>query len=229
MNLKKDYQELYDKWLQEFKQTELTPLSEDTFNYYKNLVATVTTVELENEMELKVELLDTYKKHIAFLFEDLLKLREVKVMNSALILNELDINNLTEAEKLLYQNLVATIKGYRKIKAFTTATTEESSVLKPIIEPTQQSIESVKMIEAGENAVEDIITLADKEQIIDKSVEKDIDYHYTLIRFINKAPPLVGLDLKSYGPFEENDIANLPFQNAIILINEKYAEKIDNT
>ena len=88
MNLKKDYQELYDKWLQEFKQTELTPLSEDTFNYYKTLVARITTVELENEMELKVELLDTYKKNIAFLFEDLLKLREVKVMNSALILKE---------------------------------------------------------------------------------------------------------------------------------------------
>ena len=226
MNLKKDYQTLYDKWLQEFKQTELTPLSEDTFNYYKNLVA---TVELKNEMELKVELLNTYKKHIAFLFEDLLKLREVKVMNSALILKELDVNNLTEAEKLLYQNLVATIKGYKKVKAFTTARTEDSSVLKPITEPIQHSIESVTMVEAKKNAVEETIASADIEQIIDKSAEKGIDYLYTLIRFINKAPPLVGLDLKSYGPFEENDIANIPFQNAIILINEKYAEKIDNT
>ena len=229
MNLKKDYQELYDKWLQEFKQTDLTPLSEDTFNYYKNLVARVTTFELENEIELKVDLLDAYKKHIAFLFEDLLKLREVKVMNSALILKELDVNNLTEAEKLLYQNLVATIKGYKKIKAFTTATTEESSVSKSIIEPTKQSIESVKMIEAEQDAVEETIAPTEIEQKLDKSAEKGIDYHYTLIRFINKAPPLVGLDLKSYGPFEENDIANIPFQNAIILINEKYAEKIENT
>jgi DNA replication initiation complex subunit (GINS family) len=227
MNLKKDYQTLYDKWLQEFKQTELTPLSEDTFNYYKNLVA---TVELKNEMELKVELLNTYKKHIAFLFEDLLKLREVKVMNSALILKELDVNNLTEAEKLLYQNLVATIKGYKKVKAFTNLMTEESSVPKPIIEPSQQSIESVKMSEAEQDAAEEAV-IAPKEvgQIVNRSAEKDIDYQYTLIRFINKAPPLVGLDLKSYGPFEENDIANIPFQNAIILINEKYAEKIDNT
>jgi DNA replication initiation complex subunit (GINS family) len=85
------------------------------------------------------------------------------------------------------------------------------------------------MVESKKNAVEETIASADIEQIIDKSAEKGIDYLYTLIRFINKAPPLVGLDLKSYGPFEENDIANIPFQNAIILINEKYAEKIDNT
>jgi DNA replication initiation complex subunit (GINS family) len=228
MNLKKEYQALYDKWHQEFKQTELTPLSEDTFNYYKNLIERVTKVELENEMELNVELLDTYKKHMTFLFEDLLKLREVKVMNSALILKELDVNNLTEAEKLLYQNLVATVKGYKKVKAFTTTITEESLVPKPIIESTPQSIKSVKPIEAEKNVEEPIVS-TDVEQKLDKSNEKDIDFHYTLIRFINKAPPLVGLDLKNYGPFEENDIANIPFQNAIILINEKYAEKIENT
>jgi DNA replication initiation complex subunit (GINS family) len=229
MNLKKEYQELYDKWHQEFKQAELTPLSEDTFNYYKNLIKRVTMVEVENEMELKVELLETYKKNITFIFEDLLKLREVKVMNSALILKELDVNNLTEAEKLLYQNLVATVKGYKKVKAFTTAMTKESSIPKPIIEPTPQSIENVKPIEAEKNTVEEPIVPIDVEQILDKSTEKNIDFHYTLIRFINKAPPLVGLDLKYYGPFEENDIANIPFQNAIILINEKYAEKIENT
>ncbi|MFX0011673.1 MAG: hypothetical protein ACFE9R_15275, partial [Candidatus Hermodarchaeota archaeon] len=76
---------------------------------------------------------------------------------------------------------------------------------------------------------EEVIVPTEIEQKIDKPAEKYIDYHYTLIRFINKAPPLVGLDLKNYGPFEENDIANIPFQNAIILINEKYAEKIENT
>ncbi|MFX0106178.1 MAG: hypothetical protein ACFE75_11910, partial [Candidatus Hodarchaeota archaeon] len=42
-----------------------------------------------------------------------------------------------------------------------------------------------------------------------------------------KTPPLVGVDLINYGPFEKEDIANIPQKNAKILIYEKFAEEID--
>jgi DNA replication initiation complex subunit (GINS family) len=38
---------------------------------------------------------------------------------------------------------------------------------------------------------------------------------------------LVGIDLINYGPFKKEDIANLPYENAKILLSEKFAEKID--
>ena len=40
-------------------------------------------------------------------------------------------------------------------------------------------------------------------------------------------PPLVGIDGINYGPFQANDIANMPHKNAKILIYEKLAEEIE--
>ena len=57
--------------------------------------------------------------------------------------------------------------------------------------------------------------------------KKVAEYNYTVIRFSNPSPPLVGIDGINYGPFQENDIANIPFKNAKILIYEKLAEEID--
>jgi DNA replication initiation complex subunit (GINS family) len=59
------------------------------------------------------------------------------------------------------------------------------------------------------------------------SFQEETDYQYTLIRMVKNSPPLVGVDMKNYGPFEKEDVINMPYKNAIILINEKFAEKID--
>ncbi|MHA1413998.1 MAG: DNA replication complex subunit Gins51, partial [Promethearchaeota archaeon] len=58
---------------------------------------------------------------------------------------------------------------------------------------------------------------------------KKVDIEYLIVRFLKDTPPLVGTDLKNYGPFNRDDIACLPLKNAIILINEKFAEKIEVT
>ena len=59
------------------------------------------------------------------------------------------------------------------------------------------------------------------------SSENEYEYEYTLIRFNEPSPPLVGIDLINYGPFKTNDVANMPYKNAKILIYEKIAEKIE--
>ncbi|MHA1733046.1 MAG: DNA replication complex subunit Gins51 [Promethearchaeota archaeon] len=50
---------------------------------------------------------------------------------------------------------------------------------------------------------------------------------YTLVRFRKACEAVVGLDMREYGPFEVEDVANLPNPNARILIDKKYAEKIE--
>ena len=62
-----------------------------------------------------------------------------------------------------------------------------------------------------------------EEQFISKGEEFD----YILIRFLKKTPPLVGIDLINYGPFQKEDLAYMPSKNAKILLNEKFAEKIE--
>jgi len=48
-----------------------------------------------------------------------------------------------------------------------------------------------------------------------------------LIRFLEAVPKFVGIDEITYGPFEKEDIANLPSKIANIIIKKNRAEKIE--
>jgi hypothetical protein len=69
--------------------------------------------------------------------------------------------------------------------------------------------------------------ISEKSKII--QTKQLTQYNYTIIRFTSPSPPIVGIDGFNYGPFQEDNIANLPYKNAKILIFEKFAEKIDIT
>ncbi len=47
-----------------------------------------------------------------------------------------------------------------------------------------------------------------------------------LVRFLAEVPAIVGVDLRSYGPFKAEDMATLPLQNAELLIKGKAALRI---
>jgi DNA replication initiation complex subunit (GINS family) len=48
-----------------------------------------------------------------------------------------------------------------------------------------------------------------------------------VLRFLSDVPTLIGVDMKTYGPFGVEEIASLPIENAKLLIKQKLAEKID--
>jgi len=49
----------------------------------------------------------------------------------------------------------------------------------------------------------------------------------TLLRFVQEIPAIVGSDMKTYGPFEPEDIATLPAENARILIKQGAALEVE--
>ncbi|MFW9951976.1 MAG: hypothetical protein ACFFKA_17800, partial [Candidatus Thorarchaeota archaeon] len=204
MNLKKEYQKLYNQWLQEFENPDLTRLTDENFSIYKNIVSSINKVEPDKANELQIDLLNEYKKNIQFLFDDLLTIRELKIMNAALSLKEMDLDRLSEAETLLYQNLIATIKGYKKVKAFSIETEDNELILEKDKIHTQQPSESIISNKVQTVFSNQQILQNSTEELTQKSFIEEKEYHYVLIRFIKKTPPLVGVDLKSYGPFEEN-------------------------
>ena len=220
MDLKIGYEKLYQQWLEEFQQASLTELNQELFNYYKEILNFVDDYEEENSNELKDYLLKSYKDNLNFLFNDFLKLREVKIINSALALEEINLNNVIEAEKLLYQNLVSAIKGFKRVKSLSLLEGESKMNLEDLIE--SEIIAQKSIVNASISNKKEETIVSESNEIIDK--EK---MNYTLVRFLKKTPPLVGMDIINYGPFEKEDIANLPQKNAKILISEKFAEKIE--
>ena len=45
------------------------------------------------------------------------------------------------------------------------------------------------------------------------------------VRILKPMPSIVGSDLKSYGPFKEDDVLELPESNALLLIKHEFAEE----
>ncbi|MFX1601613.1 MAG: hypothetical protein ACFFB6_13555, partial [Promethearchaeota archaeon] len=146
-------------------------------------------------------------------------IREIKIINSALALKEINLDNVIEAERLLYKNLVSAIKGYKKVKAISLYAKDQvapDKLTEPEVEM-KSDVEEVSLSKEQETSkILDSIKRIDQEKI-----------KYTLVRFLKSTPPLVGVDLINYGPFEKEDIANLPQKNAKILIIEKFAENIE--
>ena len=113
MDFQTEYKKLYEHWLMEFQNTDLTEINKENFSEYKKILEYINNYQEEEKNELKDQILKSYKDNINYLFNDFLKIREIKIINSALALKEINFNNVIEAEKLLYENLVSSIKGYK--------------------------------------------------------------------------------------------------------------------
>jgi DNA replication factor GINS len=48
-----------------------------------------------------------------------------------------------------------------------------------------------------------------------------------ILRFTQEIPAIIGVDMKTYGPFEPEDIASLPFENARILVKQGVAVEVE--
>jgi DNA replication factor GINS len=58
-------------------------------------------------------------------------------------------------------------------------------------------------------------------------VEEEEKPKKILLRFVKEIPAIVGSDMKTYGPFEPEDIATLPSKNARILIKQGIAVEVE--
>lgn len=58
-------------------------------------------------------------------------------------------------------------------------------------------------------------------------VEKEEKPKKMLLRFVQGIPAIVGSDMKTYGPFEPEDIATLPSENARTLIKQGVAVEVE--
>ncbi len=58
-------------------------------------------------------------------------------------------------------------------------------------------------------------------------IEREEKPKNILLRFVQEIPAIVGSDMKTYGPFEAEDIATLPSENARILIKQGVAVEVE--
>ncbi|EMA11587.1 hypothetical protein SAMN05443574_103325 [Haloarcula vallismortis] len=76
--------------------------------------------------------------------------------------------------------------------------------------------------EAAETHIAEIE--AEKEE---QEGEADTGHGYERVEFLTECPEFMGTDLEVYGPFDEGDTAEVPEDNAEILVNRGNAERTE--
>jgi DNA replication factor GINS len=111
-------------------------------------------------------------------------------------------------EKILLGNINSNLEiGYSKM------TDEEKFIVDGEIQSKRKRKEIATLITNGQAKI--------LEKITDTIKQKKL-----LIIFVKPMEQFVGVDMYKYGPFSVDDVANLPFENALSLVNNKIAIEI---
>ena len=201
------YETLFELLKRERERSDLQKLEptffSDTINYIRDkkkiLEAKSDSLFASEERKKTERQLENIYKIIKELYER----REKKIIGLALDKsrtksNLIDSSSLLKEEKVIFDALTDLLDNYRDSILFAVLN-EKMPFMRPI--------EAKKPAEEFKSALE-----------LKKSTR--------LVRFTHPVPKFVGPELEEYGPFEEEDIANLPVEIANVLINKGKVEEI---
>ena len=133
------------------------------------------------------------------ILEDIHDRREKKIINYALAIarnnEKLDVPEMTPEEHLLLEKLVETLKKYRG------------------------NIDNTSPSEAKEVPETEVVSAEEKEDL------EDSETKLVQVKLLEELPQIVGADMEEYGPYSEGEVAEIPEENAKILIENKKAEE----
>lgn len=210
------YESLFDLLIREKTKDELQQLDKNFFSdltsYLKDKIAIIEALSAANPGE--AEKAKKQLQNIHRIVKDLYERREKKIMSMALARSRaaadvIDTSALLEEEKALFSSLTEQLDYYRQsllnnLISAQPLRKEELRQTEPVNEMQQQMRQQTTSAEA-----------------------KDTDAKNTkLVRFLHAVPRFVGKELEVYGPFEQEDIANLPAEIAGVLIHKGRAEEL---
>ena len=163
------------------------PTDNENINSFDNLIEEIRTSS--------VSLVDFY-------LNDLLDLRQEKILKSCKNLKIIEEEFLTKIELDFYNNVLLAFKGYKKMRNM-------YSVIADACLPEPKKKQSQVFCQNPE------------------FLKKGAETEYSMIRVLKELPSIVGFDTINYGPFNKEDIAKIPKINAIILEKENSVELIE--
>ena len=201
------YETLFELLKRERERTDLQKLEpsffSDTINYIKDKKKIIdaksdSVFALDERKKTERQLENIYK-----ILKELYERREKKIISLAIDKsrtksNLIDTTALLKEEKVFFDSLAGLLDNYRDAILYTVL--NEKMPFMQALEPKKPSEDFTSALELKNPA--------------------------KLVRFMHQVPKFVGPELEEYGPFEEEDIANLPAEAADILINKGKAEEI---
>ena len=139
------------------------------------------------------------------LLKELYERREKKLVNIALLKSRaenavIDYGTMMLEERQFFEALLALMKSHRQL----------------IFDSRLDAAKPQKIV-------------ISKGSQLSESEDEQTEQPTKLVRFLNPVPKFVGKELEVYGPFEEEEMANLPADIADILIKKGRAEEVSGS
>lgn len=200
------FETLYDLLMREKQREELLQLEpsfyQDVISYLQEKMRAWERIKQETDLFSLGERdkIEAELKNIRKVLKDLYEKREKKIIDTALnksrVGHALDATNLLDEERKFFDSIVNVMDRFRKGVLLNLFKMEMPNVSAEVLG----------------------VSIDEKKEIKQKETR--------MIRFLHAVPKFVGSDLAIYGPFDENDVGNLPKDVSQVLINKKRAEEI---
>jgi DNA replication factor GINS len=203
-----EYRTLYDSWRREKQRPDIQPLPEGFYGamagYATQLREQSRTVD---KTTIKGKLIEKEHDHVDKMLQDLNMLRLNKLVTAELNGAPVEPLNLTAEEKRLQVELrrllAAHTQGMKQVLQGKEQKTEAPQVAAPPqVTPRPPSPQPPQYTEKGEQILK-------------------------VVRFTQPLPAIMGVDMKTYGPFKAEDVASLPAQNADNLIRKGIGKLVE--
>ena len=193
------YTKLHDAWENEIKREELQNIADDFLHEMKKYTIQLNKTTTNPET-LSGRLTQTERNYANQMLKEIIEKRLDKIIKSEL--NGLPINAqaMTPEEQKLHSNLRQLLINYKQVS--------EITILKDIQQQTQPTLQKTR------------------KPLQPASTYEEKRTELLLVRFLKPLPAIMGIDMKAYGPFQPEELANIPKQNAENLIKRGIAQKV---
>jgi len=207
-----NYTALYDAWKREKEHPDIQPLTENFHTLMMGYTAQLREQsKIIDKSSLSGKIIDKEREHVQRMLKEINQIRLRKLVVLELDEKPVDVLNLTAEEKRLQVDLRRLLATYNQsVKHMITGRElieTNSQDLAPIV---QQAAQTLPNIQPAQQPVQ-----AKQPQI------------FKTIRFIQPIPAIMGVDMKTYGPFKTEEIASIPLQNAENLIRKGIAKEVE--
>lgn len=201
------YETLFELLQRERERAELQKLEptffHDTIGYIKDKKKIIEATKADNNIFALEERKKTERQldNIYKIIKEIYERREKKIIAMALDksrmkINIIDTSSMLKEEKVVFESISGLLDTYRE------------SILYSVLNEKMPFMEPVK------------------QQLVDVKNPAEQKQTTRLVRFLSHIPKFVGTELEEHGPFEEEDIANLPVEIADVLVGKGKAEEI---
>lgn len=194
------YRRLLEAWKREKESTDIQSISASFIQEMRAYVELLNKTPTESDT-LRGSIVQKERAYASKMLRDLVDKRLEKILYSELNGVPLDAKSLIPEEQKLYSNIRQLLAGYKR-------GVELPEVREIQSQPAPPSVDS-----------------SQTQEVIKPPSGRDVEM--VVVRFLQPLPAIMGIDMKAYGPFDKEDVASIPLENALNLIRRGIAKRVE--